>query len=100
MYEKLIKEFLESGEAAPYLEDETKLPQCLGAFMGRRWKSFTIPPLDALIAEVRRQRAPGAICKNSTTWEHQRLERVGKNADKPEQCVLCNKLRTDIEQIK
>lgn len=56
MYADLITKFLASDEAKPYFEDETKLPSCLGAYLGKVWKSFTIPPLDTLMDEVKSQR--------------------------------------------
>lgn len=37
-------------------------------------------------------------CKNSLTGAHKWLEKVGKNKDKPDQCILCNQLRVDIER--
>lgn len=36
-------------------------------------------------------------CKNSLTGAHKWLEKVGKNKDKPDQCILCNQLRESIE---
>jgi len=35
-------------------------------------------------------------CHNSLSAKHEWLDRVGKNKDKPEQCVLCNKLKIDL----
>jgi len=37
-------------------------------------------------------------CLNSLTGEHKWLEKVGKNKDKPDQCVYCKKLREDLDR--
>lgn len=31
-------------------------------------------------------------CKNSLTGEHKWLKRIGKNTNKPQQCIHCNQL--------
>ena len=36
-------------------------------------------------------------CKNSLTGKHKWLEKTVKNKGKPDQCILCKQLKTDIE---
>ena len=36
-------------------------------------------------------------CCNSLDGQHKWLERSAKNKNKPEQCVLCNQLKVDLE---
>lgn len=36
-------------------------------------------------------------CPNSLSGKHKWLEHWGKNKDKPEQCILCNHLKSDLK---
>lgn len=38
-------------------------------------------------------------CPNATNGRHKWLDKIGKNKNKPDQCVLCNTLKQDIDNL-
>ena len=37
-------------------------------------------------------------CKNSSNGEHKLADKIGKNAGKPDHCVLCTQLLSDLKR--